>query len=65
MHTTAIGSLEYKNDFFSLVIRETEHRPGSYIFSMGHQPPQVQPHHLGKDRDLLERRIQGPATASS
>jgi hypothetical protein len=43
MHTTAIGSLEYKNDFFSLVIRETEHRPGSYIFSMGISLPKFNP----------------------
>ena len=35
MHTTAISSLEYKNDFFSLVIRESEDRPGSYILSSG------------------------------
>ena len=43
MHTTAIGSLEYKNDFFSIVIRETEHRPGSYIFSMGLSLPKFNP----------------------
>jgi hypothetical protein len=43
MHTTAIGSLEYKNDFFSLVIRETENKPGSYIFSMGISLPKFNP----------------------
>ena len=43
MHTTAIGSLEYKNDFFSITIRETEHRPGSYIFSMGISLPKFNP----------------------
>ena len=35
MQTTAAASLEYKNDFFSIVIRESEHRPGSYIFCSG------------------------------
>jgi hypothetical protein len=43
MHTTAIGSLEYKNDYFSLVIRETEHRPGTYTFSMGISLPKFNP----------------------
>jgi hypothetical protein len=43
MPTTAIGSLEYKNDFFSLVIREAKHRPGSYIFSMGLSLPKFNP----------------------
>ena len=43
MQTTAIGSLEYKNDFFSLVIRESEHRPGSYIFSSGISLPKFNP----------------------
>ena len=43
MQTTAIGSLEYKNDFFSLVIRESEHRTGSYIFSSGISLPKFNP----------------------
>ena len=43
MQTTAIGSLEYKNDFFSIVIRESEHRPGSYIFSSGLSLPRFNP----------------------
>jgi len=43
MHTTAIGSLEYKNDFFSITIRESEHRPGSYIFSSGLSLPRFNP----------------------
>jgi len=43
MHTTAVGSLEYKNDFFSIVIRESEHRPGSYIFSSGLSLPRFNP----------------------
>jgi hypothetical protein len=43
MFTTAISSLEYKNDFFSLVIRETGHRPGSYVFSMGISLPKFNP----------------------
>ena len=43
MQTTTIGSLEYKNDFFSIVIRESEHRPGSYIFSSGLSLPRFNP----------------------
>jgi hypothetical protein len=43
MQTTAIGSLEYKNDFFSIVIRESEQRPGSYIFSSGLSLPRFNP----------------------
>ena len=43
MHTTVTGSLEYKNDFFSIVIRESEHRPGSYIFSSGLSLPRFNP----------------------
>ena len=35
MQTTAAASWEYKNDFFSIVVRESEHRPGSYIFCSG------------------------------
>jgi len=43
MHTTAVGSLEYKNDFFSIVIRESGHRPGSYIFGSGLSLPMFNP----------------------
>ena len=42
MQTTAAGSLEYKNDFFSLVIRESD-RPGSYVFSIGISLPKFNP----------------------
>jgi hypothetical protein len=43
MHTTAIAPLEYKNDFFSINIRESEQRPGSYIFSSGLSLPRFNP----------------------
>ncbi len=43
MNTTAVGSLEYKNDFFSISIREYEHNPGSYIFSSGVSLPKFDP----------------------
>ena len=43
MPTTAIGSLEYKNDFFSIVIRESEQHPGSYLFSSGISLPKFNP----------------------
>jgi hypothetical protein len=43
MQTTAVASWEYKNDFFSIVIRESEHRPGSYIFSSGLSLPKFDP----------------------
>ena len=43
MNTTAAGSLEYKNDFFSLVMQESTHRPGSYIFSIGLSLPKFNP----------------------
>ncbi len=43
MPTSAIDSLEYKNDFFSLVIRESEDRPGSYILSSGISLPKFNP----------------------
>jgi hypothetical protein len=43
MQTTTIGTLEYKNDFFSIVIRESEHRPGSYIFNSGLSLPRFNP----------------------
>lgn len=43
MTTTAVTPLEYKNDFFSIVIRESEHRPGSYIFNSGLSLPRFNP----------------------
>jgi hypothetical protein len=43
MPTTAVTSWEYKNDFFSIVIRESEIRPGSYIFSSGLSLPKFNP----------------------
>ena len=43
MQTTAAVSMEYQNDYFSIVIRESEHRPGSYIFSMGISLPKFNP----------------------
>jgi hypothetical protein len=43
MPTTALGSFEYRNDFFSIVIRESEHHPGSYIFSSGISLPRFDP----------------------
>jgi len=43
MQTTAAGSLEYKNDYFSLIMQESEHRPGSYIFSIGLSLPKFNP----------------------
>ena len=48
VNTTAIGSLEYQNDFFSLVIREAPHRPGRYIFSSGLRIPKFDPICYGK-----------------
>ncbi len=43
MNITAVGSWEYKNDFFSISIHESEHRPGSYIFSSGVSLPKFDP----------------------
>lgn len=43
MSTTAVATWEYTNDFFSIVIRESEHRPGSYIFSCGLSLPRFNP----------------------
>ena len=43
MPTTAVTSWEYKNDFFSIVIHESEHRPASYIFSSGLSLPKFNP----------------------
>ncbi|HTG00716.1 MAG TPA: hypothetical protein VK654_09040 [Nitrospirota bacterium] len=48
MNTTEITSLEYKNDFFSLVIRETDERPGSYLFFSGISLPRFDPICWGK-----------------
>jgi hypothetical protein len=47
MHTTTAGSLEYKNDFFSLVIREAD-RPRNYVFSIGLSLPTFNPIIWGK-----------------
>ena len=41
--TTAVRSWEYKNDFFSIVIRESELHPGSYVFSSGLSLPRFNP----------------------
>lgn len=43
MTTTPAASLEYKNDFFTISIHESEHRPGSYIFSSGLSLPRFNP----------------------
>jgi hypothetical protein len=43
MNTTAVGSWEYKNDFFTISIHESEHHPGSYIFSSGVSLPKFDP----------------------
>jgi len=43
MPTAAVSSQEYKNDFFSIAIRESEDRPGSYIFSSGLSLPRFNP----------------------
>ena len=43
MHTTAVDSLEYTNDYFSIVIRESEQRPGSYVFFSGLSLPKFNP----------------------
>ena len=48
MSTTAIESLEYTNEFFSIVIRASEHRPGSYIFCSGLSIPRFDPICWGK-----------------
>jgi hypothetical protein len=48
LNTTAID-LEYKNDFFSIVIREApEHAPGSYLFCSGISIPRFDPLCWGK-----------------
>jgi len=43
MTTTTTAALEYKNDFFSIVIRESEQHPGSYNFSCGLSLPRFNP----------------------
>lgn len=43
MHTTAVASWEYKNDFFAISIRESGHSPGSYVFSSGISLPRFDP----------------------
>jgi hypothetical protein len=43
MPTAAVATWEYKNDFFSIVIRESGRRPGSYIFSSGLSLPRFNP----------------------
>ena len=48
VNTTTVGSLEYSNEFFSLVIREAPHRPGSYIFCSGISIPKFDPLCWGK-----------------
>ncbi|HUJ18478.1 MAG TPA: hypothetical protein VL197_10865 [Nitrospirota bacterium] len=48
MDTSAVASWEYKNDFFSITIHESEHRPGSYIFSSGISMPRFDPICWGK-----------------
>jgi hypothetical protein len=48
MHTTAVSSREYKNDFFAIVIRESEDRPGSYVFCSGISLPRFNPIIWGK-----------------
>jgi hypothetical protein len=48
MATTAAASLEYKNDFFSIIIRESEQRTGSYTYSSGISLPKFDPICWGK-----------------
>jgi hypothetical protein len=48
LKTTAIDSLEYTNAFFSVVIRESGRRPGSYVFSSGISMPRFDPLCWGK-----------------
>jgi hypothetical protein len=43
MSATAVAKWEYKNDFFTISIRESEHRPGCYIFSSGLSLPRFNP----------------------
>src|SRR5512140_3777158 len=48
MQTTAAASLEYKNDFFSIVIQESDDRPGSHVFCSGISLPRFDPIVWGK-----------------
>jgi len=48
MHTKTAASWEYRNDFFSIVIRESDHQPGSYIFHCGISLPKFDPICWGK-----------------
>jgi len=43
MQSTTVASWEYKNDFFSIAIRESEQRSGSYIFTSGLSIPKFDP----------------------
>ena len=43
MPTAAVASWEYKNDFFSIAVRESGSRPGSYVFSSGLSLPRFDP----------------------
>ena len=43
MSTAAVAKWEYKNDYFAISIHESEHRPGSYIFSCGLSLPKFNP----------------------
>ncbi len=40
---TAAATYEYRNDFFSIIIRESGDRPGSYVFSSGLSLPRFNP----------------------
>jgi len=43
MGTKAVASWEYKNDFFSISIRESGQHPGSYVFFSGLSLPKFNP----------------------
>jgi hypothetical protein len=43
MSSTAIAKWEHTNEFFSIVIQETGHHPGSYVFSSGLSLPKFNP----------------------
>jgi len=43
MSTSAVAAWEYKNDYFAISIHDSEHRPGSYIFSCGLSLPRFNP----------------------
>ena len=48
MQTTTAASMEYKNDYFAIVIQESEQSPGSYIFCSGISLPKFDPICWGK-----------------